>query len=73
MDREITFEERLDTLPDKLQVDPLWKRAYYRRAIYLYDVVWRDFEVLRQISNFYLVTSISRPFSILENLKGDNL
>lgn len=41
-DKELPFEEWVKTLPDSLRNDPLWKSAYYRSAMYLYDLVWID-------------------------------
>lgn len=38
-DKELPFEEWVNTLPASLQSDPLWKSAYYRLAMYLYDFV----------------------------------
>jgi four helix bundle protein len=32
----------METLPASLRNDPLWKSAYYRLAMYLYDLVWLD-------------------------------
>ena len=39
-DKVLPFEEWVKTLPDSLRNDPLWKSAYYRLAMYLYDLVW---------------------------------
>jgi len=41
-DKELPFEEWVNTLPDSLKSDPLWKSAYYRLPMYLYDLVWID-------------------------------
>ena len=41
-DKELPFEEWVKMLPDSLRNDPLWKSAYYRSAMYLYDLVWID-------------------------------
>jgi four helix bundle protein len=35
-------------LPDSLRNDPLWKSAYYRFAMYLYDLVWIDSAVINK-------------------------
>ena len=39
---ELRFDEWVKTLPDSLRNDPLWKSAYYRLSMYLYDLVWLD-------------------------------
>lgn len=36
-DKELPFDEWVNTLPALLRSDPLWKSAYYRLAMYLYD------------------------------------
>jgi four helix bundle protein len=46
--KELPFEEWLKTLPDSLRNDPLWKSAYYRLAMYLYDLMWIDSEVINK-------------------------
>ena len=40
--KELPFDEWVNTLPTSLRNDPLWKAAYYRLAMYLYDLVWLD-------------------------------
>lgn len=47
-DKELPFEEWAKTLPDSLRNDPLWKSAYYRLAMYLYDLVWLDVAVINK-------------------------
>ena len=44
----LKFEEWLQTVPDYMKKDPLWESLYYRIAIYLYDLVWDDCELLRK-------------------------
>jgi four helix bundle protein len=44
---ELLFDEWLKTVPSRLKADPLWNSAYYRLAMYLYDLVWQDCELLR--------------------------
>ena len=44
----LKFEEWLQTVPDYMKKDPLWESLYYRIAIFLYDLVWDDCEVLRK-------------------------
>ena len=48
MEKEMTMEEWVLTIPAKLRSDPLWDSAYYRFAMYLYDLVWLDCETLRK-------------------------
>jgi four helix bundle protein len=45
-DRELPFDEWVLTLPDSLRSDPLWRSAYYRWSMYLYDLVWLDSTVI---------------------------
>ena len=47
-DKELPFEEWVNTLPASLRNDPLWKSAYYRLAMYLYDLVWLDSAVINK-------------------------
>jgi four helix bundle protein len=39
---ELTIEEWVKTVPERLRSDPLWESGYYRLAMYLYDLVWID-------------------------------
>jgi four helix bundle protein len=48
MEREVSLEEWVETIPDSLRSDPLWKSDYYRLAMYLYDLVWLDCESLNR-------------------------
>jgi four helix bundle protein len=43
---EMTMERWVETLPKELKADPLWQSAYYRVAMYLYDLVWMDADIL---------------------------
>jgi four helix bundle protein len=45
---ELTFAEWMKAAPARLQADPLWQSTYYRLAMYLYDLVWKDCEVLHR-------------------------
>jgi four helix bundle protein len=47
-DKELLFDEWVNTLPASLRNDPLWKSAYYRLAMYLYDLVWLDSAVINK-------------------------
>jgi hypothetical protein len=40
------FEKWLGQVPDKIQKSPVWKSIAYRKALFLYDLVWEDCEVL---------------------------
>ena len=42
------FDEWVETVPIQLSNDPLWSSAYYRLAMYLFDKVWQDCEILRK-------------------------
>lgn len=42
VEKEIPFEDRVNTVPVSLRNDPLWKSVYYRLAMYLCDLVWLD-------------------------------
>lgn len=46
--KELPFEEWVNTLPDSLRNDPLWKSAYYRLSMYLYDLMWIDVEIINK-------------------------
>jgi len=48
MEKELPMEQWVATLPQQLKKDPLWQSAYYRVAMYLYDLVWMDSEVLHK-------------------------
>lgn len=48
MEKELNFQEWEETVPERMRCDPLWKSAYYRFAMYLYDLAWRDCEILRR-------------------------
>ncbi|MBI5953768.1 MAG: four helix bundle protein [Chloroflexi bacterium] len=45
---ELPFEEWVKTLPNSLRSDPLWKSAYYRLSMYLYDLMWIDTETIKK-------------------------
>ena len=48
MEKELTMEQWVETLPKALKSDPLWQSAYYRLAMYLYDLVWLDSDTLQK-------------------------
>jgi len=41
------FDEWVLTLPVRLKSEPLWESAYYRLAMYLYDLTWEDCLLLK--------------------------
>jgi four helix bundle protein len=41
-----TFEEWMTTVPEDIRADPLWQTEAYRKALFLYDLVWADCEQL---------------------------
>ena len=47
-DKELSFDEWVKTLPVSLRNDPLWKSAYYRLSMYMYDLVWLDSIVINK-------------------------
>ncbi|OIO93271.1 MAG: hypothetical protein AUK03_08370 [Anaerolineae bacterium CG2_30_64_16] len=40
------FEEWVATVPEDIRADPLWSFDAYRKALFLYDLVWTDCEQL---------------------------
>jgi four helix bundle protein len=44
----LKFEEWERPVPDIVKKDPLWESLYYRIALYLYDLVWEDCDILRR-------------------------
>ena len=47
-DKELPFDEWVNTLPDSLRSDPLWKSAYYRLSMYVYDLMWLDVQKINK-------------------------
>jgi len=45
---ELSFDEWLKIVPARLKSDPLWDSAYYRLAMYLYELVWQDCDLLKK-------------------------
>lgn len=45
---EWSFKEWQKTLPEWLTSDPLWQSGYYQRAMYLYDLVLSDCDLLKR-------------------------
>ncbi len=49
MDEELLqFDEWEKMAPGYIKKDPLWESLYYRVALYLYDLVWDDCEILQK-------------------------
>ncbi|MCI0553159.1 MAG: four helix bundle protein [Anaerolineae bacterium] len=47
-DKVLPFDEWVKTLPDSLRNDSLWKSAYYRLSMYIYDLMWIDAEKINR-------------------------
>ena len=47
-DEFLKFEDWEKTIADYIKKDPLWESLYYRVALYLYDLVWDDCEILQK-------------------------
>jgi len=45
---EMNFEEWKQGVPERINADPQWKFYAYPRALFLYELVWRDYEKLMQ-------------------------
>jgi len=41
---EMNFEEWKQGVPERIKADPQWKFYAYPRALFLYELVWRDCE-----------------------------
>ncbi|MEW5941289.1 MAG: four helix bundle protein [Chloroflexota bacterium] len=48
VEKFIKFEEWEKTVPGFVKKDPLWESLYYRVALYLYDLVWDDCDLLQK-------------------------
>ncbi len=44
----VKFEDWEKTVPDYIKKDALWESLYYRVALYLYDLVWDDCDILQK-------------------------
>ena len=42
----ITYEMWEQTIPDAIKTDPVWQFYAYRKALFLYDLMWEDCESL---------------------------
>lgn len=45
--KSIGFDEWLQTVHPRVQREQIWQSIAYRKALYFYDCVWRDCDVLR--------------------------
>jgi len=48
MEEEMNFEEWKQGVPERIKADPQWKFYAYPKALFLYELVWRDCEKLMQ-------------------------
>jgi four helix bundle protein len=48
MEKELSFQEWEQTVPERVRCSPLWESTYYRLAMYLYDLAWCDGDALRK-------------------------
>ena len=42
----LSYEEWVEQMPDAIKKDALWQFTAYRKALYLYDLVWADCDLL---------------------------
>jgi len=42
----VSFEKWQGEVPDAIRASPVWKSIAYQKALYLYDLVWEDCEML---------------------------
>ncbi len=42
----MTYEEWERGVPEVIRADPVWQFYAYRKALFLYDLVWEDSELL---------------------------
>jgi four helix bundle protein len=57
-DEFLKFEDWEKTVPDYVKKDSLWESLYYRVALYLYDLVWDDCDILEK--NFKARNNVSQ-------------
>lgn len=75
MAKDVAFEDWLVSLPVQVRSDPLWNSAYYRLAMYIYDLAWHDCDLLmkdlrgREVSR-QLVRSIGSVSANIEEAYG---
>jgi four helix bundle protein len=44
----LKFEDWENSIPNYIKKDALWDSLYYRLALYLYDLVWDDCDILQK-------------------------
>ena len=42
---ELSFEEWQKTVPESVRAEKFWLLTAYQKALYLYDLLWRDTEI----------------------------
>ena len=47
MPDNLNYETWLAEIPDSLKNDPVWKSTAYKKALWFFDLVWRDCERLK--------------------------
>ncbi|MCE7920147.1 MAG: hypothetical protein DCC59_15020 [Chloroflexi bacterium] len=47
-DKFVKFEDWEKSVPEFVKKDSLWESLYYRVALYLYDLVWDDCDILQK-------------------------
>jgi hypothetical protein len=52
--KDVEFDEWVDNVPVQLREDPLWSSAYYRLAMYLFDL-----DIIKQITSILSSTIAS--------------
>lgn len=45
---KVAFARWVDSVPEQIRQDPLWKSDYYRLAVYFYELVWEDCDLLKR-------------------------
>ncbi len=43
----LTFEGWVQTVHERVKKEPIWQSLSYRKALFFYECVWQDFDVLR--------------------------
>jgi four helix bundle protein len=47
-EKELNFEEWQRTVPDTMRSEKFWSLIAYQKALYLYDLLWKDTEIWRR-------------------------
>lgn len=75
MANNAAIDDWFKNLPARIRSDPLWNSAYYRLAMYLYDLGWHDCDLLmkdlrgREVSR-QLVRSLGSVSANIEEAYG---